>query len=112
MPRSTSPKIRTRPSGGKSRPAAQLSRVDLPQPDGPTTATKVPSAMSSEIRSATVWNAPEGARKRIVTRSKDAAGAGERLSPSTPDRERTLRGSPVPAPMRIVDELVGVGGGE
>lgn len=36
----------TLPSVGRSRPAAIRSSVDLPHPDGPTTATKSPSAMS------------------------------------------------------------------
>ncbi len=38
----SSPSTRTRPLVGASRPAAQLRNVDLPDPDGPMTAVKVP----------------------------------------------------------------------
>src|SRR5215510_9903026 len=39
----------TSPSVCGSRPANTLSRVDLPQPDGPTTAMNSPSAIENEI---------------------------------------------------------------
>ena len=40
------PSMRTSPARGRSRPATRLSVVDLPQPDGPTSATSSPSATS------------------------------------------------------------------
>ena len=40
------PSISTRPSSGGSRPETMLKSVDLPQPDGPTSTTNSPSAMS------------------------------------------------------------------
>ena len=42
MPTSDSPATTTSPSSGTSRPAMMLSSVDLPQPDGPITATNSP----------------------------------------------------------------------
>ena len=42
----TSPSIVIVPSSGTSRPATRFSSVDLPQPDGPITATNSPAAMS------------------------------------------------------------------
>ena len=39
----------TRPAVGSSRPPTMPSKVDLPQPDGPISATVSPSAMSSSI---------------------------------------------------------------
>ena len=40
----------TRPSVGRTRPAMQLSSVVFPQPDGPTTVTNSPGAMSRLTR--------------------------------------------------------------
>src|SRR5437763_5296294 len=107
MPRSASPKISTRPAGGKSSPAAALSRVDLPQPDGPTMATNVPSAISKEISRATVWTSPDGARKRTVTSSKATAGV---LMPSRPTA-RSAPGLRLDAELGVglLHELVGIG---
>ena len=42
-PRSAWPVMRTDPDVGRSSPAARLSRVVLPDPDGPTTATSSPT---------------------------------------------------------------------
>src|SRR5690625_2217092 len=42
------------PRGWFSRPATRRSNVDLPQPDGPSTHTNSPSAMSREISSSTI----------------------------------------------------------
>ncbi|MDH6546885.1 hypothetical protein M2162_000982 [Streptomyces sp. SAI-041] len=41
-PVSSVPSTRTIPLSGRSRPAAHCSSVDLPDPDGPITAVKVP----------------------------------------------------------------------
>ncbi len=44
----TSPPISTSPPEISSSPAIILSRVDLPQPEGPTSAMNSPSSMDSE----------------------------------------------------------------
>ncbi len=41
-----SPATRTSPLKGNCSPVASFIRVDLPQPDGPTTAANSPSSMS------------------------------------------------------------------
>ena len=46
MPDSGWPNTFTWPDDGDSRPALTLSRVDLPQPVGPTTDTNSPGAMA------------------------------------------------------------------
>ena len=46
----TSPPIRMSPDVTSSSPAIMRSRVDLPQPEGPTSATKARSSMASETR--------------------------------------------------------------
>ena len=43
-PETASPATRTRPALGNWSPVTSFMRVDLPQPDGPTTATNSPSA--------------------------------------------------------------------
>ena len=45
----------TQPSHGESRPAARLSRVVLPQPEGPTRATASPGATRRSMSSSTRW---------------------------------------------------------
>src|SRR2546421_3199000 len=45
------PSIKTSPSLGWIRPAAMLSRVDLPQPEGPTMQANCPSGTVREVRS-------------------------------------------------------------
>ena len=40
-----------RPELERSRPTIKLSKVDLPQPDGPTIVTNSPSAMSRSMES-------------------------------------------------------------
>ena len=45
LPTSDSPARRSSPSVGVSRPATRLSSVDLPQPDGPITATNSPGVI-------------------------------------------------------------------
>src|SRR6218665_1635854 len=44
-----------------SSPASMRSRVDLPQPEGPTSTTNSPSAMS-RLRSSMIWTLPKGLR--------------------------------------------------
>ncbi|CAM5238780.1 hypothetical protein SGRIM128S_01991 [Streptomyces griseomycini] len=45
------PATTTSPESGVTRVAAAASRLDLPEPDGPTTAVCVPAGTSSETRS-------------------------------------------------------------
>src|SRR5215469_3713495 len=85
MPSTGSPNTRAHPSGGISSPAATLSSVDFPHPEGPTIATKVPSAISSETSRNTVCTAPAGVGKRTVTPSKATAAVLMALAPSPQD---------------------------
>mmetsp|Transcript_70 Transcript_70/g.169 ORF Transcript_70/g.169 Transcript_70/m.169 type:complete len:189 (+) Transcript_70:1995-2561(+) len=55
------PCTRTSPSSGIKRPATRRVRVDLPQPDGPTTATKPPSGTVTSSPSRT-GRGPEAVR--------------------------------------------------
>ena len=57
IPEVTVPSMVTWPSVGSSSPAMQCSSVDLPDPEAPTTAVKLPSG-----RSASTWS-------RAVTRA-------------------------------------------
>ena len=47
------PPMETVPSSGRERPEMSRSRVDLPQPEGPTTARKEPLSTSRDTRSRT-----------------------------------------------------------
>ena len=76
MPASDSPAITTSPSSGRSRPAMRLSSVDLPQPDGPITATNSPWATSR--------SAPRSARTGAVSFSNVRYAA--RTSTARPQR--------------------------
>ena len=51
---SSSSWTRTEPDVGRSNPAIMFSRVDLPQPDGPITATASPVRISSDTPSRAV----------------------------------------------------------
>ncbi|MNU72822.1 hypothetical protein D3C71_622940 [compost metagenome] len=51
------PAIRMSPADMVSRPASERRRVDLPQPDGPTSATKVPFLME-RLMFFSAWKAP------------------------------------------------------
>src|SRR5688500_6617184 len=52
------PSIRIAPRSGRSKPAMTFSKVDLPQPDGPTIATNSPSA-TSKLTSWTTGSSPK-----------------------------------------------------
>src|SRR3546814_14385848 len=73
-PRTGLPPTVIRPLLGSSRPVTSFIRVDLPQPDGPTTATNSPS-WKSRVRSwtARVSSSAWRARKRDVE-GKSVAG--------------------------------------
>src|SRR3990167_1798263 len=53
MPITFLPAISSSPSDGSSRPAMMLSRVDLPQPEGPTRMRNSPGATSMSMRLST-----------------------------------------------------------
>src|SRR5262249_54928108 len=61
------------PASGASKPARRLSKVDLPQPEGPTIAMNSRAAMvrsmpsSTEIVPSAVWNAFHRSRTRILS---------------------------------------------
>src|SRR6185295_4166997 len=55
--RTGSPSTRTSPRSGRSKPASTPRSVDLPQPDGPITATNSPSA-TSKLRSSSTCTGP------------------------------------------------------
>src|SRR5690348_12576073 len=107
MPRSSSPSTRTLPSGGASSPAATLSKVDLPQPDGPTSATKVPAAMLSEMSLTTVCAPPAGVAKRTLTPANSTAGA---MAGRSPGATRLLADAQLG--IRLLGEGVAVGLGQ
>jgi len=73
-PRALRPSISTSPRLGATRPAATVSRVDLPQPEGPTMHANWPSGTVSE----TVSSAFTGGRP---PNSSPPPGAGARSSP-------------------------------
>ncbi|GAB3804208.1 hypothetical protein GCM10027605_27760 [Micromonospora zhanjiangensis] len=100
----------TVPAVGRSRPAAQCNRVDLPEPDGPITAVNVPAAKSTLTSSsavtgpALVWytlDTDRSATETVVVMPDTVAGTGRpahRTGAGTcrPDPGRTRRRS-VPA---------------
>ncbi len=53
-PRSVSP-TSTRPESGRSMPLTRLRSVDLPEPDGPRTATRSPADTDAEAPARTSW---------------------------------------------------------
>src|SRR6187549_2317549 len=63
-PLRSAPSIRIAPSSGRSNPAMTLSRVDLPQPEGPTIATNSPSP-TAKLTPSTTGSVP----KRLPTAS-------------------------------------------
>src|SRR6478672_11925203 len=72
MPARGFPSTRSSPELGLSSPAATLSRVDLPQPVGPTTETNSPSAMA-RVTSFTAVYEPLAPAKVQVMRSNSTA---------------------------------------
>ena len=89
MPRSlgvrsltTTPSIRRSPSVISSSPAIRRSRVDLPQPEGPTKTTNSPSRMSQIDAVDDLC-----AAKRLAHPSQDDFGHSRPLSFDRPGRE-------------------------
>ena len=67
MPSTGRPPTRTLPALATSRPATRVSVVDLPQPDGPTTAQNCPGSTVRFTSRRAVNGAPPGVAKRLVT---------------------------------------------
>src|SRR5690242_18198384 len=59
-----------RPSSGTSMAPTRWSSVDLPEPEGPTRAVRLPSAMSTLTSSAAFSSEPSPSRYRFDTCSK------------------------------------------
>src|SRR5271155_2437911 len=94
------PSMRISPSLTVSSPAIMASSVDLPQPDGPTSATNSPvrASRSMPLRTSTGPNrlcSPEMVSVAIVARSFDRAlgeAANEIFAAEEIDQERRYRG--------------------
>src|SRR4051812_16831512 len=98
-PRTSSPSNRTCPADGSSRPETSLSKVDLPQPDGPTMATNSPDRTLNDTSRSAVTSRFR-LRKRtdtswMSTVVSTAVGADNSLSlrgeADVPVRGRVLR---------------------
>src|SRR3979490_1048358 len=70
----------TSPVDGAISPAATLSKVDLPQPVGPTMATNSPSLTASELRS-TPGQVPPSASRKVTTTCDSATAADAAVMP-------------------------------
>ncbi len=83
-----SPSQSTVPLDGSRSPATSESRVDLPQPLGPTTATNWPSGISRLIESSATTPAPSAPKRwetpRIATRARVTRAAATRRAGSRP----------------------------
>src|SRR5947209_3065776 len=98
------PATRTEPASMRSRPAMQLSSVDLPTPDSPTTATNSPAPRA---RSATARTGSANAT-RLDELARDANDAGDRIGVvAGDDLAPRHRAEPGQLPFR---ELAGGGG--
>src|SRR5688500_1673876 len=75
MPASGSPKTRSTPEEGRSRPATTLSSVDLPQPVGPTTAPHAPAPTASATSRTAVYEPtpPRAAKVQVILSNSTAA---------------------------------------
>jgi len=83
----TSPSTAIRPLVGSIRSAITRSKVDFPQPDGPSKVRKLPRGMARSIFSSAV-TVPRSVVKRTVIRSQTtasalAAGAGSLCASAT-----------------------------
>ena len=87
MPSTAWSPTRTRPSVGRSRPAAERSSVDLPQPLGPSRATTSPAATWRSTPRSTAL-APRPVPKVRPVPSKRSGRAVERAAPSGRVRRR------------------------
>src|SRR5581483_5049034 len=85
------PPTDTVPPSGRLSPATMLSRVDLPQPDGPTMARNSPGATSNDTRSSAVKGPAAPWLKRRVTSRTAITGAA-------PAGAAVIRTPPRPGP--------------
>src|SRR5258708_37741573 len=77
MPLPLAPLTSAKPALGCSKPDTTLSRVDLPQPDGPTMVTMAPSGTSSEtLRTASTAPRSRGRNTMPIFDRRIFAGAG------------------------------------
>ncbi len=74
-----------------------LKSVDLPQPDGPITATNSPCFTSSETLSS-ACTTPRSVSKRLVMRSTSSKGRAAAMAAGAASRSVTLTASPRPQP--------------
>src|SRR5437016_5167296 len=106
MPRSepgpvtATPSRRTRPALGRSSPATIRSRVDLPQPEGPSRQMKSLSATASEV----------GSRARVAGRPPRPGKI--RLTPSIRSRDKRAPSGEAPGEQPLVRHLEEVVGDE
>src|SRR4051812_29167293 len=88
----TSPSRRICPAVGRSKPATRLSSVDLPQPLGPTSVTKAPSAtvrsMSRSTGAERPYDLVTWAKRSVVTPSPLHRARGEPAEDPALEEER------------------------
>src|SRR5258706_6037729 len=87
-----------RPEEGAISPAATLSRVDLPQPVGPTIATNSPAATASEASSTAAYVPPAASRNLTLTCESETAGGATGAAPAPPRPVRPRPPLPPAAP--------------
>src|SRR6202166_2584831 len=85
MPLTLAPLTSAQPALGCSRPDTTLSKVDLPQPDGPTMVTMDPSGTSSETPR-TASTAPRSRGRNIMPIFDRRIFAGAGICSGTVDR--------------------------
>ena len=78
----------TVPLLGRSRPAMRLSRVDLPLPDGPITATASPGAMSRRTSVSAGW--PSSSYRLVTSLSWMSGSAGGAAAPPAPAQPEVM----------------------
>src|ERR1700685_2339816 len=104
------PSTVTEPESAASKPARMRSAVVLPQPDGPSSATSSPGAISSD-RPARARTAPKW-RVRGGRGTGAAPSAGPAGAPAAPKGRRRPGGAPgAPAGEEGVERAGEVGGG-
>src|SRR5690606_4617751 len=92
------PWIKTRPVSGCSSPATRRSRVVLPQPEGPTTATSSPSA-TARLTPSTAATGPKRLCRSISAKPGRPPGPGSLAAGAAPaGGSRCMGGSPLPPP--------------
>ena len=77
------PSISTSPASANSKPATIRSAVVLPQPDGPSSATSSPGAMSSDMSSSALTVAPN-TRVRLRSETLVPPPRAAPVAPATP----------------------------